>query len=338
MKSEAVERSQTSGFTLVEMMVAMLIGLVLLGGVYSMFYSSSESYRRLQGLASIQERARIALNLLQDTVQAADYSGCRKNITINNVLTNAGNYEFNFTQGIEGYDGSTGGWSPAMVAAIPSPLPSAGDAITVRGPVGRSVKLAAAMGSVTSALTVPAGSPFVQGDVLMVVDCAGAADIFEKTDAGGSTVTTVAHAASGGNSSASLSSAYGIDSTVIKVGTTSFFIRNTGGTRALWWKENAGAAQEILEGVDGMQILYGVTSNTDTSANQYMTATDVDNGNLWDNVVSIRIGLLVATVNSPSRTQDTKVYSLLNVNYGPYNDFQLRRIFTTNIVLRNRSF
>jgi len=343
MNAEVNGHNRARGFTLIEMMVAMLIAFVLLDAVYLVLSKSSDGYRRLEGLASIQERGRIAMNVLQGTIEAASYTGCRRNVTINNVLTNSGNYEFDFTNGILGYDGSAAGWSPALPAGTPAPIPSplatAGDAITVRGPVGSSVKLTAAMATTTSALAVPAGSPFVQGNILMVSDCAGAVDIFAKTDAGGAAVTSVAHAASNGNSTADLGATYGTDATVVKVGTTSFFIRTgTNNLPALWWKENADAAQEILEGVSGMQILYGITTNTDTSANQYLTATQVAAGNLWASVVSVRIALLISTVDSPLRANNAATYSLLGVNYGPYNDRQLRRVFTTNIVLRNRSF
>lgn len=328
------------GFTLVELMISMLIGAVLLSAIFSVFISSSDSYRRLQGLASIQERSRIAMNVLQDIIQVADYTGCRTSVTINNVLTNSANYEFNFGQGIEGYESDMAtAWAPTIEASIPSPLAAGGDVITVRGPIGNSVGLTGTMAGTTSTLSVPAGSPFVSGDIVMAVDCTGSADVFEKTDAGGSAVTTIAHTGGGENSSANLGRVYDTTASVVKVGTISFFIRNNAnGIRSLWWKEGANSAQEILEGVDGMQVLYGVTTNTDTSVNRYLTASQVNAGNQWAQVVCVRIGLLIATAVPVTRTQDTRTYSLLGTNYGPFNDLRLRRIFTTNIVLRNRSF
>jgi len=338
MTRAAHNQSREEGLTLVELMVSMAIGLVLMTAVYTVFISSSDSYKRLEGLASIQERGRIAMNLLQNLIQSADYTGCRSSLTINNLLTTS-QYEYNFGVGIEGYNSTGTGWIPALPtgtpAPIPSPLAAGGDIITIRGPVGNPVQLTAAMANNTSTLAVPTGSPFVQNDILMIGNCAGGADIFQKTDSGGSAVTTVAHAASGLNSVANLSAAYGTEAMVVKVGTVSIFVRtNTRGIRSLWWKEGTANAEEILEAVDAMEVLYGITTNTDTSANRYLTADAVAD---WSRVVSIRIALLVATDKPVLRVPETSSHDLLGTTY-TFTDQRQRRVFMTNIVLRNRSF
>jgi len=349
MKEVGMKLKHTArGFTLVELMIAMVIGLVLMTGVTSVFISSSDSYRRLQGLASIQERGRIAIQIVQNAVQVAGYTGCRKSVTINNVLNSNTSYVRNFTQPIQGFDATATAntWDPAMEATISSPLWAGGDVLTVRGPIGYGVSLTGNMGGVSSSLSVPAGSPFVANDLMLVVSCQGSADIFEKTDAGGLAVTTIAHTASGRNSSANLGSVYQANDMVVKVATTSFFVRDSAaiaGTRALYFQEDENSDGSsnplaLIEGVDGMQILYGVTSNTDTSANQYLTAAQVDAAGSWGNVVNVRIALLVASLNPTVKSLNTNVYSLLGVNYGPFNDLYQRRVFTTTITLRNRSF
>ncbi len=329
---------QDRGFTLIELMLVLIIGSVLLTAVYGVFINSSQSYRKLQGLASIQERARIAMNILHDTIEVADYTGCRSDVAINNVLT-SGAYAYNFGEGIEGFNSTGTAWSPAIDASITSPLASGGDVITVRGPVGTPARLTAAMANSSSALTVPAGSPFISSDIVMIGDCAGGADVFQKTDAGGLAVTSIAHAASGLNGSANLSKAYDTDALVVRVGTTTFYIRrNADELPSLYWIEGAGAAQELIEGVDAMEILYGVTTNTDTSANWYKTAAAVDAAGEWADVVSVRIALLIATTTPVTQSLDSDLYSLLGTAHGPYNDYRVRRVFTTNIALRNRSF
>jgi type IV pilus assembly protein PilW len=334
------ETGQTRGFTLIEMLIAMVIGLVLMTGVVSVFISSSDSYQRLQGLASIQERGRIAIQILQNNVQVAGYTGCRKDVTINNGLISNTNYGRSFTQPIQGFDatGTANTWDPVMETTIPSPQWAGGDVLTVRGPVGSGMSLTATMANTADTLSVPAGSPFVTNDLMMAVSCQGNGDVFEKTNAAG---TTIAHTATGLNSSATLGNAYEANSMVVKVAVTSFFVRDSSaiaGTRALWMKEGESAAQALIEGVDGMQILYGVTSNTDTSANQYLTAAQVNAGTLWGSVMNVRISLLVASLNPTVKVQNTTVYSLLGVNYPAFNDLRQRRVFTTTITLRNRSF
>lgn len=61
------------GFSLIEMMVAMLIGLFLIGGVISVYVSNSQSSRVNTGLRTIQENGRFALISLRDSLQMAGF-------------------------------------------------------------------------------------------------------------------------------------------------------------------------------------------------------------------------------------------------------------------------
>lgn len=55
----------------------------------------------------------------------------------------------------------------------------------------------------------------------------------------------------------------------------------------------------LLTGVVSMRALYGVDTDIgrdeDQIANQYLTATEVENGGLWISVVSIRIGVVISS-------------------------------------------
>ena len=75
MTQNKCERLQ-GGFTLVELMVAMLISLLLMGGVIQVFSSSSKSYRNHEGLSRIQENGRFAMEFLSRDIRMADFWGC----------------------------------------------------------------------------------------------------------------------------------------------------------------------------------------------------------------------------------------------------------------------
>jgi len=107
--------------------------------------------------------------------------------------------------------------------------------------------------------------------------------------------------------------------------------------------------QEIIQGVDTMQILYGVDTddadpsdniNPDNIADSYVTAEEVG-GNVgeWDRVVSVRIGLLLRTVNEDRQggDRDGTTYTVLDEDVGPFNDFRRRRIYTATVQIRNRA-
>ena len=53
------------GFSLVELMIAMLLGLLLLVGVVNLFLGSSQTYRLQEALFRVQESGRFALDIMQ---------------------------------------------------------------------------------------------------------------------------------------------------------------------------------------------------------------------------------------------------------------------------------
>lgn len=63
------------GMTLVETMVAMLIGTILIGGAITVYLQSRASYRTADSLARLQENVRFALDSLEPDIQLARYWG-----------------------------------------------------------------------------------------------------------------------------------------------------------------------------------------------------------------------------------------------------------------------
>jgi type IV pilus assembly protein PilW len=101
--------------------------------------------------------------------------------------------------------------------------------------------------------------------------------------------------------------------------------------------------QEIAEGVENMQILYGEDTSGDFVPDRYVTADAITNTRA---IVSVRIALLMRTPdNLPYRPDDNVNYTLLgaaatgtdtviNPNGGA-EDQRLRRVFGTTVFLRN---
>jgi len=336
----SIKSRKASGFTMIELMVSLLMAMLVMGGVFQVFVKSSDGNRRLNGLAAVLDNGRFAMSFMQTTIQGTGFNGCRANATITNNLNNAANYPYNFAQPIIGYDDGGGVFNPAPDASITAPL-AGSDIITVRGITGPADVVTAPMATTASAITLSGNNSFGQGSLLLVSDCNGNADVFQKTDVAPG---TAAHGVAvgvppNGNITPNLAIAYGTTASVVAIGTTTFYLRaGVAAPSSLYVIQGANAPLELVDGVDGMQILYGITTNTDTSANQYLTAVNVNAGNLWGSVVSVRIALLLRTVSTVTRQPDINVYNLLGVIYGPFNDLRLRRIFTTTITLRNRSF
>ena len=71
------------GFTLVELMVAMTIGLIILGAVGQIFATSSGTYVLQQDLARLQENGRFSMDFIAHDLRMAGYAGC---VNINQAL------------------------------------------------------------------------------------------------------------------------------------------------------------------------------------------------------------------------------------------------------------
>ncbi|MDH4449731.1 MAG: prepilin-type N-terminal cleavage/methylation domain-containing protein [Rhodoferax sp.] len=84
----AIAHRQT-GFSLVELMVSMVLGLVIIGGVMSVFMSSKSIFAATESLARIQENGRVALTLLSRDILEAGQQPCG-DVPIANVIRSEG--------------------------------------------------------------------------------------------------------------------------------------------------------------------------------------------------------------------------------------------------------
>lgn len=64
------------GFGLVELMVAMVLGLLVLGAAFAIFLSSQRTFLASEGINRIQESARVAFELMSRDIRAAGGSAC----------------------------------------------------------------------------------------------------------------------------------------------------------------------------------------------------------------------------------------------------------------------
>src|SRR5690606_29784673 len=79
-------RPRQRGVTLVELMVAMLLGLILTGGAIQVFIGNRAAYDFNEGLARLQENGRFAIDSLSFRTRMAGYFGCLPDIPIHNNL------------------------------------------------------------------------------------------------------------------------------------------------------------------------------------------------------------------------------------------------------------
>lgn len=381
------------GFSLIELMVSIAIGLLVTVAVVQMFAANRATYQLDEGLARMQENARFAIDFLNREIRQAGNMGCTRNAAwFNNLNGGTPGSPTDFTIAIQGFDAngtgpgdtytatsstpsnSTGTWSPALdTSLIPGSDGTAGaipgtDAIVIRRISSAPISAAPPYnsGAQLALSPPPSGNPLQAGQIAIITDCEKAS-VFQITNIN-ATGTNITRAAAGdpGNQCVTWGATepgcppgdqlYGPGSEVSTVQTYAFYIaRNPAGIPALYVASllpGTGNMRgtELVEGVENMQIMYGVDNIDDSGqqgdVDQYMTAREVDAAGLWPDVVNARISLLMSTMNTTGAVadlqQDTGTYFLLGtdtataVTVNPFDDNRRRRVFSTTILLRNR--
>jgi type IV pilus assembly protein PilW len=100
--------------------------------------------------------------------------------------------------------------------------------------------------------------------------------------------------------------------------------------------------QPLVDGIQNMQVEYGVDTDADGIANSYVDSTNVQAGTAggggpdWNNVVSVRVAVLVQGQQNVLDQAQAITYNILGTPV-TITDRTPRRVFTTTIPLRNRN-
>lgn len=95
---------QSAGFSLIELMLALALGLVVTWGIVQLFVGNTQTYATLNGQSRLQENARYALDFIARSARSSGYFGCAPNVfdtTLNGNLDQT--FEFNIENPIEAF-------------------------------------------------------------------------------------------------------------------------------------------------------------------------------------------------------------------------------------------
>jgi type IV pilus assembly protein PilW len=334
-----MKRHNARGFSVVELMVAMTIGLILIGGALSVLYSSKVTYSENERVGRLQESGRAAVELMLRDLRAGGFRGCSANTLFTNALGST-DVLSNFAVPAQGFDyQSAATWSPTVSTTIvPSPRDGS-DIFAIRTTLLNSPTFTtnASMATATADLSVDRnGSDSVPtASTLMISDCSAAAVFSVSAFTGGTSTATIAH------SNTDLGIPFPVGARVVPVDTVIYYIRDSATTRngvtnpSLWRKVGSAAPQELIEGVENMQILYGIDTDGDRLVNSYVKASDASVSANWNRVISVSIGLLIRSIEPNSIMPDKQTYTVLDTTVGPFSDRYQRTLYTTTVTLRN---
>ncbi len=335
-----------SGLSLIEIMVALVISLFLLGGIVQVFLGNKTAYRFSDASARVQENGRFALDAIAGDIRMAGSWGCYSLVDDENgdgdlSDDNPNIYnQLNFTADAA-YDFVD---RPAVTATNGGGDWTTNDTLTIRGAQPGQTTLTATLpgtSPISGDVVISAANSFAVNDIAVLTNCF-ASNIFQITaiSADGTTVSHGSGTGTPGNSSANFSStSIGDDFKAnsaalfsLQEVTYSIGISGSGSGEPALFRTRNGINAELLEGIENFQILLGEDTDGDGSANQYRESHLV--GNL-QNVTAVRLWLVVRS-EQDFIVDVTQTYTINGTNINP-GDRRFRQVFSATIALRNRA-
>lgn len=373
------------GFSLIELIVTLAISSILLLGTINVLVNNMNMSRANDRYARLNESSLLAMNFITQDLQTIGYTGCAKNINTTipfasngdllHLLADDGNK--NILLSIDGLDDSNSIWTRSTdlggaTTQIQGSIAPGTDAITLRKVRNLGAMLTNDMASGADDLTVNLSDDNIRVDDIFVIHDCLEMEIARVTgiDAG---TNTIKHTG--------LDKAYTTDEMADNILSTAArvamfdVVRYYIGTdennqRGLWREVLPGntpeSRQELIKGVENMQILYGVTSNSNNFVPDfYVTANQLVSQGAWQDVVSVKVAMLVSSnfistagddsLQNEERLQEFLDYKNAQIALGAKHelldkniangsaidwvaDGVLRQVITREVFFRNRQY
>ena len=365
------------GLSLIELLIASAIGLFLVLGVVEVFVNARVLRAEVNARQAMQEGARVAMSFIGDELRMSGYLGCFGSLGNRplNILLSSPPASFQPWFGVQGWEASgtdwgahigpaadlalidvvEGGWEVAQAGHV---LPSMSALPT--SDLIRTWAVAGVPSPVVSVSTAPleyavsSVTDIRAGDMVLVSDCARA-DIVQACELQAIPDTEqmllrASQSCSPGNRRDAVpltTASTAAPAEAMRVQATLFYVGRRGGVtanppalfrRTLDDSGGLAAAEEIIEGVESLQLLYGVDSGAAASGQvgAYLSASEVTD---FSRVVSVRVNLLMVSVGfaSSGLRHDYNYHGAEYSGALSPNDGRLRQSFEMTFHLRNRA-
>lgn len=325
-------RTQQVGFSLVELMISVTIGLIITVAALSAYIGSSNASKVTDAQARMNEDAQAALNVLTqqirlaggNPVQAGRADAYRQNPVYLNTYV--------------------GGSVTAYTTTLPTFVPATYtmSSFAIRGCDGTFGNITAA--TTIGGLTCTGGTTTLPDSIAVSYE----ADQFNTvrsgtagTDCVGSALPSVAATFASGTPTTA----------TFYVADNRFYVANSAGIPSLFCKGVASQTQPLVENIEDLQITYGTINATTSSSTAtvagYLSAFNVvnetsmaaltDDATRWGRVLTARICVVVRS-DSPvaPNTAASAFFNCEGTLDTSKTDLRLRKSYSTTVVLRNR--
>jgi type II secretory pathway pseudopilin PulG len=244
-------RRNARGFGLIELMLTLVLVTLVLGGIMSVFFSTSHQADRLTKVADERQSARTAIQLIEREVRMAGSGWGR----------------------VEVYANDSNGVGDTLLAVNPGFTTTAGnDSLVLIGAWQATTTLMSDMSLPSSLTRVKSNSGFVDGDLFILTNGTSRAHMLMCTGTTGADIinhaTTSLFNGSTGTMTGTWPPSGGYPDTVTNVYkatiTSYYYDTSTYRKPALMRHEYGSAPQVVAYGVDGFRVFYEMQDGTKT--------------------------------------------------------------------------
>ena len=302
------------GFTLVELMVSLVLGMIVTAAALAMFLSNKQVYATNEHLGRAQESVRSAYELMSREMREAGGGVCEGKQLLVNVLRNpTTNWwsDVSMTNRVMGYPGGTAMPQLTSGTAVGNRIANT-DAIELKAGLSDSVPVTTHVPSTTTITVNTANHTFASGDIALICDFTQASVLQITTAAAGNANLTYAEGGASVPGNCSKGLGFAVPALCTSAGTAYIYSvapskgamiahmrmsrwyvgANADGGRSLFQQtlvNNAGNLQvqtlEVAPGVEDLQLRYLPRGGPD-----YIAAGAVTD---WSEVVAVRVVLSV---------------------------------------------
>jgi len=311
--------TQQRGMTMIELMVALALGLVILAAVLGLFVNITRTNNELAKSNRQIENGRFAIQVLQNDLAHAGFWGALRPAV---------------PTAIPDPCLAVGSWNDvyhANLLAIPVQGFADGGALAgcgVSGVLGNSDVLV-----VSHANTCIAGAAGCDGGTdtgphIQISGCTSASppEPAYRIDAPGSLTLTNRNCATTADRR--------------KIVTNIYYLATSNGQptlmRVAFNNGSYSTAQPLIEGIEALTFEYGVDNNGDGNPDVYVSCAPCDLTQL-PNIMAVKVHVLARNLEATQGYTDSKAYQLGTTTLGPFNDGFKRHVFSTSVRLVNPS-
>lgn len=336
-----------AGVTLVELMIAITVGLFLVTGMTVLITQQSSTRAELQKSAQQIENGRYAMQLIQEDAQLAGYYGEYSDVfsvpgALPDPCSTSAPATGDLAIPVQGYDSVTALPAPISGCIADSDHLTGTDILAIRRLDPASIPIA---GAVASQIYMQTGIDSVSGLFGYKIGTGSDTSVFTLQNKDGTVadlrpyivhiyfISPCSVPAGGASSCTGSDDDNGNPIPTLK----RLELVVSGGSSTF-------LTYPLAEGIENLQVDYGVDNDNDGAPDYYTTGTYEKDGATamtptdWSNIMSIDVNLLARNTElSPGYTTDKQYKLGLSDAVGPYTDHYKRHAFNGTIRLINPS-